>query len=465
MSVTIQRIGAVPPPAKLAITVACTSLGFFIVQLDGSVLNVALPQIGVSLGAGVSALQWTVDAYFLTFSVLLLSAGVVSDRLGARNTFIAGFTVFSVASLACAVASSELSLVAARALQGLGAALLVPCSLALLNSACGDDTAARARAVGLWTAAGGVALAAGPVVGGFLAGFVGWRSVFLVNLPIGLIGIAMTALFLGEAAPVGRRGRFHLGAQALACTGLVGLINAIIEAGRAGWGSPLVVAGLVVAAVAGAGFVAAEAKSLEPMIPRELRRQPVFAVMALVGFFVNFAVFGLSFAQPIYFQRVLMYSPVATGLAFVPFALIVTLSNVLGGRVAARFGFRLPIIGGLFLAASGYALLVDIGAATTYVAMLPSQLLIRIGIGLVVPSMTSALLSAVDSARSGTASGVLNAVRQAGGATGVALFGALMAGDLVRGMQWAFIASAAVLCVAGIVTGLRLRPPAKDHRR
>src|SRR5260370_32603045 len=182
----------------LPITILATSLGFVVVQLDGSILNVALPQIGISLGTSVDGLQWTVDAYFLVFAVLLLSAGVLSDRMGARRAFVSGFTLFSIASLACTLAPTPAVLIGARAVQGGGAALLVPCSLALLNSACGNDAGVRARAIGIWTAAGAAGSAAGPVLGGLLVGFIGWRSIFLVNLPIGLIGIWLTLRFLDQ---------------------------------------------------------------------------------------------------------------------------------------------------------------------------------------------------------------------------------------------------------------------------
>ena len=194
-----------PLRPNVPMTLAATSLGFAVVQLDGSILNVALSQIGISLGTDINDLQWTVDAYFVAFAVLLLSAGSLSDRWGARRAFVSGFIVFSLASLASGLAPNVAVLIAARTVQGAGAALLVPCSLALLNGVCRDDAGLRARAVGLWTAAGGVGIAAGPILGGLLIAFFGWRSIFLINLPIGVVGIWLTLRFLNQ--PVSARAR------------------------------------------------------------------------------------------------------------------------------------------------------------------------------------------------------------------------------------------------------------------
>jgi DHA2 family methylenomycin A resistance protein-like MFS transporter len=239
-------------PAALPITILATSLGFVVVQLDGSILNVALPQIGISLGTSVDGLQWTVDAYFLVFAVLLLSAGVLSDRMGARRAFVSGFTVFSAASLACTLAPSPVALIGARAVQGAGAALLVPCSLALLNNACGDDAGVRARAIGIWTAAGAAGSATGTVLGGLLVGFIGWRSIFLVNLPISLIGIWLTLRFIDKTTNCSQSSRGpDLAGQTLAIFALVGLVGAIIEAGSLGWRAPLVLLGLALAILGG----------------------------------------------------------------------------------------------------------------------------------------------------------------------------------------------------------------------
>jgi DHA2 family methylenomycin A resistance protein-like MFS transporter len=246
-----------PLRPNVPMTLAATSLGFAVVQLDGSILNVALSQIGISLGTDINDLQWTVDAYFVAFAVLLLSAGSLSDRWGARRAFVSGFIVFSLASLASGLAPNVAVLIAARTVQGAGAALLVPCSLALLNGVCRDDAGLRARAVGLWTAAGGVGIAAGPILGGLLIAFFGWRSIFLINLPIGVVGIWLTLRFLNQ--PVSARARsLDLTGQTLIALTLLGLVGAIIETGSSGWRSTIVLSSIMLAVAAGTGFIVVE---------------------------------------------------------------------------------------------------------------------------------------------------------------------------------------------------------------
>jgi len=442
---------------RVAVITAATSLGFAVVQLDGSILNVALPQIGLALGASVDGLQWTVDAYLLVFAALLLSAGALADRIGAKRAFIAGFAIFATASLACGLATTTAALVAFRALQGIGGALLVPCSLALINHACEDDTAARARSIGVWTASGGAALAVGPVVSGILLSTLGWRSIFLANLPIAALGIWLTGRFAVETVhrPV-RRGIDPAG-QILAIVVLLGLVWAVIDAGSRGWTAPAVIAALVVTATAGVGLLLVERRAKEPAIPLEFFKDATFSIATITGFLVSLCIYGLIFALSLYFQNVLLYTPAETGWAFVPFAVGVTVSNLAGGWLAAKAGARLPMAGGLMLAAAGFWLLRGIGADTGYASMLPAQLFIRFGIGLAVPPMTAALLATVPRSRSGSASGLLNAIRQAGAAIGVALFGALIRGNMVEGLRVAVVVSAVLLAVAAASAAFGVR--------
>jgi DHA2 family methylenomycin A resistance protein-like MFS transporter len=439
---------AKPRSIRVAVITAATSLGFAVVQLDGSILNVALPRIGAALGASVDGLQWTVDAYLLVFAALLLSAGALGDRIGSKRAFIAGFAIFAVASGACGMATTPFALIAFRAVQGVGGALLVPCSLALINHACGEDAAARARAIGVWTASGGVALAAGPVASGLLLSYLGWRSIFLVNLPIAALGIWLAGRFAMETdRPATRRGIDPAG-QIAAIVLLLGLVWAVIEAGSLGWTAHRVIIGLAVTMIAGICLVLLERRAKDPAIPLEFFKDMTFSVATLAGFLVSLTIYGFSFALSLYFQQVLLYTPAETGWAFVPFAVGVTVANLAGGWLSAKAGARLPMAAGLTLAAVGFALLGGMGADDTYLSTLAAQLLVRFGIGLAVPPMTTALLATVPRSRSGSASGLLNAIRQAGAAIGVALFGALIRGDMIAGLRVAVLLSAGLLAIA-----------------
>jgi DHA2 family methylenomycin A resistance protein-like MFS transporter len=448
----VTRRSAIPP-----IVIATTSLGFVVVQLDVSIVNVALVRIGGALHTGVDALQWVVDAYTLSFASLLLAAGALGDRIGARLTFMLGTALFTLSSLVCGLAPSAEALIMARAIQGVGAAMLMPPSLSLLNHAAGDDAVASSRAIGLWTAAGGVALAAGPLFGGLMVDRLGWPSIFLINLPVGAIGIWLAWNCLDETEIGENKGGFDWPGQALAILALFTFTGAVIEAGPLGFDAPLVLAGIGIAAVASLAFVIVEARSPSPMLPLWLFGKPRFSVALLVGLAVNLTVYGVIFVLGFYFQRARHYSPAETGLAFLPFMGAVTISNVFGGRIAAAHGARSPMILGLIIGALGFALLTSVDADTSYLSLILRFLFIRIGVGLAVPPMTATLLSTVEKKRSGMASGILNTVRQAAGAIGVALFGALMGGDLPAGMRMAFAISAALLGLATVACAFGIR--------
>src|ERR1700761_7236446 len=285
-----------------SLTLAAMSLGYGVVQLDVTIVNTALGSIGASLGGGVSELQWVVSAYTIAFAAFILTAGALGDRIGAKRVFMAGFAIFTAASLACALAPNALSLIAARAVQGLGAAILVPNSLALLNHAYPDDKA-RGRAVGIWAAGASLALTAGPFVGGGLIALVGWRSIFLVNLPIGLAGLWMSWRYASETPPSPRR-EIDLPGQVAAILALGCLAGAIIEGGALGWSNGFVLAGLAAGAMLAVLFVLRERHAPQPMLPLSLFEHRMFARAALVGLLVNVAFYGLIFVFSLYFQRV-----------------------------------------------------------------------------------------------------------------------------------------------------------------
>lgn len=266
-----------------------SSFAFIIVQLDVTIVNVALPRIGAELGAGVADLQWVVDAYTLGFAVFLLSAGVLGDKFGPKQVFLAGFFLFLVASIACGMAPNSGVLNIARAIQGIGAALLVPSSLAILNHSYAHDKRQLAKSIALWTAAGGVSIAAGPVVGGLLLSIGGWRSIFWVNVPICALGFLLTWICVPGTAR-NRQGRsFDVAGQLLAIAALTGFIGAVIEVQARGLSHPLVQGGFALALVAGALFLIVEKKAASPMLPLPLFRQAAFSGAVLFGVLVNFS--------------------------------------------------------------------------------------------------------------------------------------------------------------------------------
>jgi len=443
----ITAMTRVALPPGLPLILAAASFGFTIVQLDVTIVNVALDAIGREFNAPIASLQWVVDAYTLLLAALLLSAGALGDRFGPRRAFLAGLVLFALSSAACGLAHDAAGLILGRAVQGAAAALLVPPSLALITHAAAGDDKARAWAVGWWTAAGGVSIAAGPVIGGLLIGALGWRWVFLVNLPLCLAGLALTLAFVPEVPPREKR-PLDLPGQALAFVALAGLVGAVIEGGHRGWGDPLVLAVLLGGALAAAAFLAVEARSPHPAVPLAVFRERMVWSAVVIGVSVNFTYYGVIFVLGLFLQRSAGYDVVQAGLAFLPLTATFIVSNVLSGRIAHRFGAARTMAGGVLVAAAGYALTSLLSADSPYGMMVPGFLLIPAGMGAAVPAMTSALLASVDRHWSGTASGVLNACRQAGGAIGVALMGALAAGGpeaIAAGLRTSGLLAAAVL--------------------
>lgn len=449
-------------PALMRI-VGTVSVGFVVTQLDVTIVNIALARIATDLHANVARLQWIVDAYTLAFAVLMLSGGVLGDRYGARRMYAVGLVVFALASLACGLAANPALLIAARALQGAGAAAMLPNSLALLNEACRHERSLRARAVGFWTAAGAISIAAGPVAGGLLIAAFGWRSIFLVNLPLCAAGLAATLAWIparqphadASAAAPQRPRSLDVRGQLLAVVALTAFTGAVIEWRPLGFTHWAVWGGLLLAVAAGMAFVAQEARTADPMLPLAMLRNRTFSAAVLFGICVNLTYYGTVFVLALFLQHARGQTPLQAGLAFIPLTGGFLLSNIASGHVVSRFGTRLPMIGGALVAGLGYALLIPVDAGTPLVALLAAFLLIPSGMGLAVPAMTTTVLSAVEPARAGTASALLNTARQAGGAVGVAAFGALTGGgaatEVVSGLHGDAAISAAILLVAAML--------------
>ena len=429
-------------------TLIAATLGFGVVQLDVSVVNVAIKPIGSDLGGSVASLQWIVDAYTVGLAALILSAGTLGDRLGAKRMYIAGFALFTLASAGCGLAPDVSVLLTARAAQGVGAAVLIPCSLSLLTHGY-PDARERARAVGLWAAGASIALSAGPLVGGVLTASLGWRWIFFINAPLGALGILLTARFAAETTRSRSRAIDPPG-QVLAVVTLVTLAAAAVGGGQRGFVDSLVLCGFAVSAGAGSAFVLVESRRRTPMLPLGLFRTRTFTVTTAMGLLVNIAFYGLIFVLSLYFQSTRGMSVLQTGLAFAPTTVAVGFGNVLGGRLSGTDARRAMVAGAVIVAASLSALLL-IGSNTPYLALVGQLVMLGFGLGVVVPAMTAALLGSVDASRSGLAAGTLNTARQAGSVIGVAVFGSLSAGHLVSGLRISLLVSIALsLTVAAL---------------
>jgi DHA2 family methylenomycin A resistance protein-like MFS transporter len=434
------------------------ALGFVVVLLDVSVVNVALDAFRVGFSTTVAGLEWVVNAYTLTFAALLLMAGALGDRFGARKVFLAGFVLFTAASVGCGLAPTLVALIVARIVQGGGAALLVPNSLALIQQAF-PDAEARSRAVGWWGAAGGIALAAGPVVGGLLVAHFGWRSIFLINLPLGLIGLAMALRHAPRSRANAQRALDWPG-QGIAVVALAALATGLIDAGRLGWTSPRIVIALMISAIATAAFIAAEARTKAPMLPLALFRSRTLAIASASGVLVNFAYYGLIFVFSLFFQSQQGFSPQETGLAFLPMTAVLMVASILGGRLITRFGARPLMVLGQMIAAAGYFLLLAALATGSYGMLVVPMLMASGGLALTVPTMTNLTLSSVEVSHAGIASGVLNTARQVGGMLGVAVCGYLVrdeaAAAFMNGMRLSLTIAVILLLGGALLSFLRL---------
>ncbi len=441
-------------------------IGYFMTILDTTVVTVALPNIQTHLGASVTGLQWIVDGYALVFASLLLTAGSLGDRLGSRRIFLAGLILFTVASALCGAAPNLPTLESARVLQGMGAALLVPTSLALLRHTFPDQRE-RARAIGIWGGIAGIAAGAGPVIGGFLVSAFGWRSIFLVNVPIGALGLLLTLRFVAPVAAERQRG-YDLVAQAAGIIDLGALTFACIEGNARGWGSPPIAGALGLCILATALFIAIERRATNPMLPLGLFRNSTFSAATTVGLLLNFGFYGQLFFLSLFFQHVRGYAPLATGLALLPESGMAVIGSTLAGRVTARIGYRRPMLIGLLIGGIGFVSMIVFDATIDYELIVGTLVAIGFGTSFTMPAMTTAVMESVASERTGIASGVLNASRQVGGVLGVALLGSLVStrDSFVAGMHIAALVAGAAFFLAALLTFLAIREAAPSpHTR
>ncbi len=404
---------------------AAASVSYIVVILDTSIVNVALKRIGADLSTDVAGLQWIVNAYTLSFASLLLTGGALGDRWGIKRVYVLGLALFTLASALCGFAPTFAHLLGGRALQGVGAALLVPCSLALLHHAY-PDFVARSKAIALWAGCGGVALAAGPLVGGVLIDVFDWRSIFLVNIPIGLVGIGL-AFCSTEVQEKKSRRQLDLLGQAAAIVALCALVATLIESPSYGWSSPAIMTGSIVAAVAAALFLTVEARRREPMLPLYFFHNPTFSALTFISVVGMLCFFGMIFVFNLYFQQERAYSPIETGIALLPLTVAVSGGNVLSGRLTKSWGPKSLIVAGSLIQIAGFLGMLATDARTAYPILAFPLAAIGLGAGLRTPASATALMATVDKPHSGIASAILNSSRQVGVAMGVAIFGALIA--------------------------------------
>ena len=405
-------------------TLGAMCFALFMMMLDNTVVNVALPSIQRDLHASLSALEWTINAYTLTLAVLLVTGGRLGDIFGRRRIFLFGVLVFGVSSAVIGLSPNGTILVAFRAIQGVGAACMMPATLSIITQTFPPEQ--RGMAIGTWAGVSAMALAIGPVFGGFLTQSVSWRAIFFINPPIAAIAIAVTLFATRESRDetVGRTVDYA-GIAALT-VGLTALVLALVQGNSWHWGSPRIMTLFAIAIVALAGFVQIELRSRAPMVDFGFFRSRSFLGSNLVAFFVTFAMFSQFFFLTLYLQNVLHYSPLQTGLRFLPSTVLIIIAGPVAGRLADRIGPRSLITAGLLIVAVALGIQSQITTHTGYGLLLPGFVLMGIGMGLVMSPMSTAAMNAVDRAKAGVASGTLSMSRMVGGTFGVAVMGALV---------------------------------------
>jgi EmrB/QacA subfamily drug resistance transporter len=410
-------------------TLGAVCFGLFMVMLDNTVVNLALPTIQRELSAGLTELQWIVDAFTLVLAALMLTGGTVGDIYGRKRAFLTGLTIFTGASLLCALSPTTEILIAGRAVQGLGAAVMMPNTLAILTNTF-TDPRERAQAIGIWAGVSGISLALGPALGGVMVDAWGWQSIFFINVPIGVIAFFIAWRLVPESRnPEGRS--LDIIGQILAVTGLGTLTYAFIEANSYGWGSATIVTLIVVGLAALTAFGIWETRVKSPMLQLHFFRNLTFLGSNLVGVSVSFGFFGMVFFLGLFLQNVQGYSPTEAGVRQLASTLAVMVSAIVSGRIVGRIGARLPVTVGMFLMGTCILAFTQVQADTPYASYWWLLTILGIGTGLVMSPITTAAMSTVPAARAGMASATLNTTRQVGGVFGIAVLGAIVTGRFV----------------------------------
>jgi EmrB/QacA subfamily drug resistance transporter len=404
-------------------TLAAMCFALFMIMLDNTVVNVALPSIQDDLGASLSGLEWTVNIYTLTFAVLLVTGGRLGDIFGRRRMFLLGVVVFALSSAAIGFAPGQGWLVAFRAVQGAGAAFMMPATLSIITVTFPAEE--RGKAIGTWAGVSALALAIGPVVGGALTEYVSWRAIFFLNLPVAVGAVAVTLFATRESRDESQRHTIDWAGIGALSVGLTALVLALVEGNAWGWGSASIVALLATAVIGLTAFALVEPRVREPMVDLSLFHSKTFLGANAVGFIVSFAMLAMFFFLALYMQNILGYSAVQAGVRFLPSTLMIVLIAPLAGRLADRVGPRPLIVTGLSLTTFALFLQTRITVDTGYGLLLPAFVVMGIGMALVMSPMSTAAMNSVPPEKAGVGSGVLSMSRMVGGTFGVAAIGAL----------------------------------------
>ncbi len=449
-------------------TLGSVAFGLFMIMLDNTVVNVALPSIERDLHITISELEWVVTAYALTFAALLITGGKLADLYGRRRIFIVGLVVFTLSSLACGLAPSAGFLIGARAVQGTGAALMNPATLSIITATFPPKE--RGQAIGIWAGVSALALAIGPLCGGLIVDNINWNWIFFVNVPVGAAGIVVSRLVIPESRDTSHEQSIDLPGLATSGLGLFALSYALIEGNRHGWTSPEIVGLFAAAVVLLVGFVLLEHHQRLPMLDLSLFRIGAFAGANVVAMLVSLGMFGVFFFVSLYVQNILGYSPTKAGAIFLPMTVLIIVVAPIAGRMSDRIGSRWLMAVGMAIVGTSLLLYQRVGVHSDFWTLLPAMLLGGVGMAMTMSPMTSAAMGAVPVDKAGVGSGVLNSFRQVGGSLGIALIGAIVASylhhpagsaagaqDYVNGLHAALLVSAGITFAASIVAVVTIR--------
>src|SRR3954447_18905585 len=456
-------------------TLAAVAFGLFMIMLDNTIVNVALPSIERDLHMSISNLEWVVTAYALTFAALLITGGKLGDYYGRRRMFIVGLAIFTLSSLACGFAPNAGFLIGMRAVQGAGSALMNPATLSIITATFAPSE--RGRAIGIWAGVSAMALSIGPLLGGLIVDNLNWNWIFFVNIPVGIVAIAVSLSVISESRDTSHEQSIDFPGLVTSGLSLLALCYALIEGNKHGWGSREIVGLFVAAALLLAAFVLVELHQRLPMLDLALFRIGSFAGANLVAMLVSLGMFGVFFFISLYVQNVLGYSPTKAGAIFLPMTVLIIVVAPIAGKLSDRVGSRWLMGAGMSILGVSLLLYQRIGVHSSFVSLLPQLLLGGVGMALTMSPMTSAAMASVPIDKAGVGSGVLNSFRQMGGSLGIALMGAILlsyehpttskavaAQQFVNGLHAALLVSAVIaFAAAAAAIGLVRTKPAVER--